>query len=203
MARVRKRSWINLKGEIKTAWVCDWVEKNGKRHRKNFSTKRNADAFRIELEGKLQSGSYRAKADSITVHDAMQAFLTHCYGRMQRDERMTPHNYAVYKGHATNHVLRPEHGVGELKLSQLTTGEINGFRDRLRNSGVSVPTTRKILSTLCVALEFCIGNDWLALNVARGVKVIGPRGEGSRKILAPSKKDVQASNGRCGGVILI
>jgi integrase len=69
---------------------------------------------------------------------------------------------------------------------------VNEFRDRLRSSGVTIPTTRKILATLHAALEYAISQDWVATNAAHGVRVIGPRDEGSKKIAPPSKQDMRA-----------
>ena len=57
---------------------------------------------------------------------------------------------------------------------------------------MSVPTARKILSTLHGILEWAVGQDWIATNAAQGVKVIGPRGEGSQKITPPSKDTMRA-----------
>ena len=53
-------------------------------------------------------------------------------------------------------------------------------------------TTRKILATLHSVLEHAISEDWVATNAAHGVKVIGPRGEGSKKIVPPSKDEIRA-----------
>jgi integrase len=87
--------------------------------------------------------------------------------------------------------LHPEHGVGSRKLSQFTARSVGDFRDRIRAAGVTVPTARKILATLHSVLEHAISEDWVAANAARGVKVIGPRGEGSKRIVPPSKEDMR------------
>ena len=57
---------------------------------------------------------------------------------------------------------------------------------------MSVPTTRKVLSTLHGVLEFAISQDWVATNTARRIRVIGPRGEGSERIVPPSKEDIRS-----------
>jgi len=75
-----------------------------------------------------------------------------------------------------------------LKLAQLTARAVGDFRDRLRNAGVSVPTTRKILGTLQLVLGYAASQDLIAVNVAKGVKVIGRRDEGSKKIVPPTKE---------------
>jgi len=62
----------------------------------------------------------------------------------------------------------------------------------LREAGVSVPTTRKILSTLHGVLEFARNQDLLAVNAATGIRVIGRHDEDSRKVPPPSKADLRA-----------
>jgi integrase len=101
---------------------------------------------------------------TVTVIPALR-FLEHCEGRRQRGERMSRQNYNTMDGHIGNYICRDPHrhkgrgrpvrlksafegGMGSIKLSQLTTRSVNEFRDSLRDAGVTVVTTRKILSTL-------------------------------------------------------
>jgi integrase len=192
MASVRKRMWTGSSGEIKTAWMVDYADNRGERQRKHFPTKKAADAFRINIEGQLQTGIYRADASKLTIKEASESFIAHCEGRNKRDERMTRKMLVVYRGHVSNHILHPENGISAWKLSQLTARAVGDFRDRLRTAGVSVPTTRKVLSTLHGVIEHAISQDWIATNAAHGVKVIGTRGEGSRKIVPPPKEAMRA-----------
>jgi integrase len=187
MVTVRKRSW----GDGKSAWFIDYYDNRGDRQRKHFPTKKAADAFRINIEGQLVAGTYRPDASKITLAQAAESFLSLCEGRHQRDERMTRKMLVVYRGHINNHILHPAYGVGGWRLSQLTARAIGEFRDRLRNAGVTVPTARKVLATLHSLFEHAISQDWIATNPARGVKVIGPRGEGSEKIVPPSKEELR------------
>ena len=191
MASVCKRNWKIATGEAKTAWIVDYTDNRSRRQRKHFQTKKAADSFRIKIEGQMQAGTYRAAADKVTVQDACESFLEHCEGRNQRDERMTRKMLAVYRGHISNYILHPKHGVGTCKLSQFTARSVGEFRDRIREIGISVTTTRKVLATLHGLLEHAISQDWIATNAARGTKVIGPRCEGSKKVQPPSKDDMR------------
>ncbi len=83
-------------------------------------------------------------------------------------------------------------GIGSIKLSQLTARGVGDFRDSLRDAGVTVVTTRKMLSTLQQLLQHAIDRDMIGVNVARGVKVIGRRDEGARKIVPPTKEAMRA-----------
>jgi integrase len=49
-----------------------------------------------------------------------------------------------------------------------------------------------VLATLHSALEYAKSQDWVATNSAHGIRVIGSRGEGSKKISPPSKDDLRA-----------
>ena len=110
MASVRKRVWIAPGGETKTAWMVDYYDSRGDRQRRHFQTKKAADAFRIAIEGQLQTGVYRPDASKLTVTHACESFLRHCEGRNQRDERMTRKMLVVYVGHVNNHILHSELG---------------------------------------------------------------------------------------------
>ena len=171
--------------------MVDYTDNRGDRQRRHFATKKSADAFRIYIEGQLQIGIYRPDASKLTIQQACESFLHHCEGRHRRDERMTRKMLVVYRGHINNHILHAEHGVGAWKLSQLTARAVGEFRDRIRSAGVTVPTARKVLATLHGILEHAISQDWVATNAAHGIKVIGSRGEGSEKIVAPSKQDMR------------
>jgi integrase len=192
MAKVRRRGWKNKLGEAKAAWLVDYSDSRGNRHRKHFLNKKAADAFRIHVEGQMQAGTYRSDAERVTVKVVCESFLEHCSGRHERDERMTRKMLVVYKGHVNNYILHPDYGIGNLKLSQLTARSVGDFRDRLRSAAITVPTARKILATLHGALAYAISQDWVASNAAHGTRVIGPRDEGSKKIIPPSKADMSA-----------
>src|SRR5262245_36454093 len=117
MATVRKRTWKAANGDAKAAWVVDYTDSLGDRQRKHFPNKKAADAFRIQVEGQMQAGTYRPDADKVTVKDVCESFLEHCTGRSERDERMTRKMLTVYRGHVTNHILHADHGLGSRKLS--------------------------------------------------------------------------------------
>jgi integrase len=205
---VRKRTWKNADGVESIRWIVDIMDANGYRERRQFESRKEADAFRIETEGQMRAGTFRSDAAKFTIKDAAEVFLKHCDGRRERHERMTRHNYNTIVGHIWNYICpdpkrhegkrrhpRLKHfdgGIGNIRLSQLTTRGVGDFRDRLRDAGVSVVTARKILGTLQQLLRHAIDRDMIAINVARGVKVIGRRDEGARRIVPPTKEAMRA-----------
>lgn len=192
MATVKKRAWKTAAGEARTAWQVDFVDAAGARQRKQFNTKREADAFRVEIEGQLRAGTFRPDASKVAVKECCEAYLEHAEGRMKRGERFTRHHLAVVRGHVKNHILNGECGIGAVKLGQLTARSVGDFRDRIRDAGMSVPTARKVMGTLHAILGYAISRDLIAVNAAHGVKVIGRRDEGSKKIAPPTKEAMRA-----------
>jgi hypothetical protein len=96
--------------------------------------------------------------------------------------------------HAEKHA-KPRHhfsffekGLGHKTLASLTVGTITKFRDDQKATGLSVPTTRKILATLQVMLDYAISIDLMAINVAKDVEVIGRRDETIQRIEPPNKE---------------
>lgn len=205
---IRKRSWKNADGTETTVWVADVADATGHRERRQFDSRKEADAFRIATEGQMRAGTFRGDAAKFTVKDAAVAFLDYCEGRRQRRERMTTKNYKVMEGHVYNYICPDpkrhegkkrvarlklfDGGIGGIKMSNLRTRVVTDFRDRLREAGVTVVTARKILSTLQQIVGNAVSLDWVAINVAKGVKVIGRRDESARKIVPPSKEAMRA-----------
>jgi integrase len=206
MATVRKRKWKTASGEVRTGWFVDFYDAGGKRDRKLFDSRREADDFRVEIEGQLRSGTFRPDAAKITVSEAANLFLAHCETRMQRRERMTRRNYQVYEGYVRNYICPDaewhakkhatashafnyfDKGIGRKTLAQLTVGTVTKFRDDLRANGLSVATTRKILAMLQVMLGYAISLDLIAFNAAKDVEVIATRADEARQIMPPSKE---------------
>lgn len=204
MAKVRKRTWKNAEGELRQAWRVDFTDSNGKRQLKQFRTSAAAHEFRVEIEGKLRAGTHRPDADKVTVREVAGLYLDHVKGRSKRGEQFSRRHLEMVEGRLFNYIAPDPkradsrkgksrvtpftEGVGGVKLSQLSAPVVDDFRDRLRDAGVSVATTRKIVGTLHAILEFAIRKNFVAVNAARGVKVIGRRDEGSKKVVPPSKE---------------
>src|SRR5215471_11889924 len=69
MATVRKRTWKSG-GEVKTAWICDYIDQNGKRHIKTFSRQRDARDWLDQTTGEVREGIHTPERQSITVAEA-------------------------------------------------------------------------------------------------------------------------------------
>jgi integrase len=206
VAAIRKRKWKTPSGEERSGWSVEFTDARGKRGKRLFTRRAEAEDFRTEIEGQLRKGTYRPDAANTTVQQAADLFLAHCRERMERRERMTRRNLQVYEGYVRNYICpdpawhakkhaKPHHqfryfdkGLANKTLAQLTVGTVTRFRDDLRSFGVSIPTTRKILAMLQVMLSYAISLDLMAVNPATNVQVIGRRDEGAREIVPPDKE---------------
>ena len=198
MASISKRTWTNKSG-VHEAWTLAFTDAAGKRHKEQFARKRDAEARRTEVDGQVRGGTYRHQAKDKTVSDACKGYLASLEGRRDRGEHVTEHYLRTTRAQLLNYVdpqpdrdVKFEHGIGSIKLAQLTGRTVGDFRDNLRRSGVGVVTTRQILGSLSRALGHAVSEDWTAVNPAVGVRVIGRRDEGSQKVLPPSKAALAA-----------
>lgn len=59
---VRKRTWTTGKGEAKSAWQADYTDASGKRRRKNFDRKKDAEPFLDNARVEVRAGVRRILA---------------------------------------------------------------------------------------------------------------------------------------------
>ncbi|RWO53701.1 site-specific integrase [Mesorhizobium sp.] len=182
MATITKRKWTTGKGESREAWVLAYTDKKGNRHKEQFAKKRDADAKRVTVEGQIGKGTFRAEAASKTVKDAIDAYIKHLEKRHGKGEQVTTMYLRNTSGQLRTHV-EPE--IGATKLSDLTTRDIEELVDKLKDAEIGIPTIRRVVGALARTLRHA--HDWVATNAAQGVRVTAKRGQGSEKVVPPSK----------------
>ena len=109
---VRKRTWKSPGGEIREAWVVDYVDQRGDRHIKTFAKKRDADAHHAMVGVAVRAGTHTADSKSVTVAKAAELWLESCEAAGL--ERTT---MVAYRQRADLHITPI---LGALRLSQLT-----------------------------------------------------------------------------------
>ena len=75
---VRKRTWKGPGGELKEAWVVDYVDQDGERHIKTFAKKRDADAEHAIVGVAVRAGVHTADSKSVIVAKAGELWLESC-----------------------------------------------------------------------------------------------------------------------------
>jgi integrase len=168
---VRKRTWNSPNGEMREAWVVDYVDQHGERHIKTFAKKRDADAHHAIVGVSVRAGTHTADSKSVTVAKAAELWLASCDAAGL--ERTT---IAAYRQHAD---LRIVPVLGALQLSQLTVPLVRGFEDRLRRDGCSAVMVRKARRVLGSLIADAQERGLVAQNVVRSLRT-SRRGKDAR-----------------------
>ena len=155
---VRKRTWHTRTGEMKEAWVVDYVDQRGERHIKTFNRKKDADAFEAVVGVDVRRGIHVPDSQSVMIAEAAKLWLTSCEGA--RLERAT---LAHYQQHVGLHIVPL---IGAVKLSQLSVPMVRAFEDALAKDR-SPAMVRKLRSTLGSILADAQERGLVGQNVVR------------------------------------
>lgn len=161
MASVRKRVWTH-NGRRQSAWVCDYVDGEGKRRLRTFETKKAADAWLVQVKHQVASGTHTPDREAPTVAAAGSAWIRRCEA-----ERLEASTLRQYESHLKHHILP---ALGAVKLSRLTTPMVARFADELLRDH-SRPMTRKVLVSLRALLSSAQRQGLVAQNVATAVRI--------------------------------
>ena len=158
MASVRKRAWVTSKGVEKTAWVVDYTHK-GKQHIKTFPTKREAVAWRADMQHEVKQGTHTPASKSITVAAAGALWLSQA-----ENDGLEASTVMQYRQHLNYHIAP---FLGDVKLAELTPASVVDFRARLRKEGRSPVMTKKVTTSLGAILATAMAAGRAARNVVR------------------------------------
>jgi integrase len=159
---VRKRVWRSPSGEMREAWVVDYVDQAGDRHLKTFAKKRDADAHHAIVGVAVRAGMHTADSKSVTVAKAAELWLESCEATGLERTSM-----ASYRQLANLHIAPI---LGALKLSQLTVPLVRGFEDRLRRDGRSPAMVRRARRALGGILADAQERGLVAQNVVYSLR---------------------------------
>lgn len=181
MATVRKRTLPS--GEVR--WQADYVDATGKRRSKQFTRRKDADAYLVTVRGDLQRGTHVAPGASVTVRAAGKMWLE----RAERD-RLVTSTVRQYEAHLALYI---EPVLGRLKLSELTTPRIHEFADEFLKTH-SRALTRKVLTSLGSLIDEAVRRGVASHNPARAVKLRAAHDEGKEgdDVEMPTKDELRA-----------
>jgi integrase len=181
MASIRKRTW-RAGGELRSAWVADYLDQHGKRRLKTFRTKREADAWLVGARAQVAAGTHTADSASITVGEAAELWIERCEA-----EGLEPQTIRTYRNNAWHHVIPL---IGHERLSRLTSPAVERYRDELLCSR-SREMARKAMTTFKMIVGDAQRRGLVAQNVAASVRI---RSSGRHKepVAIPTKGEVKA-----------
>jgi integrase len=187
MSAIRKREWISPKGEPKTAWLVDYRDNLGKRRAKQFSRKKDAEAWLVSAAWQVKQGTHTADSQSITVEKAAELWIAKA--KINRLEWSTLKQYQEL---AKLHIVPL---LGNHKLSQVTRPMLEQYRDDLVATR-SKAMTQKAVQALSSIFAEAQRKGLVAQNVAAGIKV-GGKGRDKGKIEIPTRAELRALLDAC------
>ncbi|GGD37573.1 tyrosine-type recombinase/integrase [Croceicoccus pelagius] len=179
---IRKRAWTAPDGTPKQAWQVDYRDQSGKRRSKQFSRKKDAEAWFTQAGWEVSKGVHTPDSQSVTVAAAADLWIA----KVEADDRERS-TVDQYKRLSRLHV-KPL--IGGEKLSRLNRPAIESYRDELlktRSRAMAAKAMRALSSILGDAER----RGLVAQNVARNVKVTRS-GRDKPKVEIPTRKELKA-----------
>ena len=187
MANISPRKWTNADGKETTSYVATYTDQHGNRKRKQFSKRKDADAWLVNARAQVAAGVHTPDSQSITVNEAADIWLNACSKGRGENPPVEPHTYRSYESHVRNHI-NPL--IGNERISRLTAPRINALRDALLEK-LKRPTAKKVLGSLSAILSECQTRGFIAQNVAKSI-TIKTGGRHKKRVLIPSKEEMKA-----------
>lgn len=179
---IRKRSWTAPDGTAKQAWLVDYRDQSGKRRAKQFSRKKDADAWLTTAAYQVTQGTHTPDSQTITIAKAASLWIAR--GKREKLEAST---LAAYDQHVRLHIVPL---CGDRKLSQITRPMAEGWRDQLMEK-LSRPMASRVLRSLSAIVSEAQGRGYVAQNVVAGVKVRRAKRE-KPKVVIPTKAELKS-----------
>ncbi len=126
---VRKRKWSTRKGEIKEAWIVQYLDADGIDRIRTFDRKKDADAYQDTVRTDVRKGLHTPPSKSVTVAEAAEAWFDHVKANGMNGrgpaERAT---LRQYRQHIDLHIA-PR--IGRDRLASLTSKSVERFQKEL------------------------------------------------------------------------
>ncbi|WP_164881821.1 tyrosine-type recombinase/integrase [Paenirhodobacter populi] len=184
MATVRKRKWVH-NGKEAEAWVVNYTDQAGKRRQKSFEKKKEADSYRVHVEGEIAQGVHVALNETVTFGAAAEAFIEECYRRHQLGDMtlsgVKGYEYRLQK-YATPHFCNR-------RLSTITASDVQEFIDKQRLT-FAAATVLGNYTAIHVLMTFAVRKRWLRRNILRDEPCKLPRKV--KRSAIPDKQDIRA-----------
>lgn len=178
MATIRKRTLPSGK----TSWQADYVDGGGKRRHRQFTTRKDADAFLLKARGEVSRGLHIAESASITLNDAGDLWLAQCHANGREE--------ATIKRYTATLDLHVRPALGKLKLPKITTPMIQDHLDALAPS-MSRSSLKKVRGAISAVFATAVRRGKAAFNPAHEI-VLDSTKRGDARPTMPSKAELRA-----------
>jgi integrase len=156
---IRKRTWRTPQsGELREAWIVDYVDQSGQRRNKNFEHKRDAEAYEATVRVNIARGIH--SYSRATVAAAGQQWLDDADAQLERS------TVESYRQHLNDHIVPY---IGAVRLADLTVPMVRDFIDRLRTDKRSPAMIKRVIGDLGTILGDAQERGLVAQNVVRSL----------------------------------
>jgi len=172
MATIRKRTWTNTDLSRTVTWQLNYRDGNGKRKRKQFDTKAEANSERIRIEGELAAGVTEPADAPITVEIGAKAYLRDFKKLTEPDEqgriRRERSTLKQYDTHVRLHIV--PYDVSKIQVQKLTGPDCMVYARALEEK-LSIEMAKKVWATFGQILDFCSASGWMTSNPTAGISI--------------------------------
>lgn len=181
MATIKQRFWGGDDGKQNMAWRFSYTDAQGKRHKPQFPTKREAEAYRDEVLPAVRKGTHVPDSSSITLAEAGERWLT------QRElDGVEDTSLASYRSRFRLH-LKPR-AIASEKLSRIIRPMVVALKTELQTD-LSPAMARKCMTTLKMILNHAIEEGTAAVNIAATVKF--KKSARPKQVVITTKEDLK------------
>ena len=190
---LRKRTWTTRKGEIKAAWQAAYFDQHGKRHARQFMTRRDADTWLTRTKGDVAAGIHTPDSNTATVAEAAELWLKHV--EANGIERGSLRAYEQLARLGVVPLLGPK------RLSRLSRADVVMFKDELLDRFARA-RARRVLWALRAILTRAHDLSLVAHNVALTVRFERRAKQETKLVIGrtiPTPQEMQAMLAIVGG----
>lgn len=189
MAGIRDRFRTGADGKERKYFQIDYVDADGKRRRRDFTSYRAAKAALMELQDEVAAkrANPGPMPGDITVGEACDNWLARCQSGRGKKRPLEPATVTRYRGHVENHI-RP--AIGHLRVRELTSAHIEALATAMLTGEdlVGHSMVEKVLDSASSAIKI----------ETRRLKILNPfeeletddDGRTQQEIVAPSREDI-------------
>jgi integrase len=151
----------NLRKIAEGKYRIDWRDSEGRRYRKFFKTRGEADKHLTKVKTEIQTGTFIPPREIPTFAKVAREWLE---GKKANAYR--PASLEQWRVHLENHLLNPAHGIGNVRLDRVDVAAIERFAAERRSEGLAPQTVNKILTTAAAVFKFAIRHHKAVTNPA-------------------------------------
>lgn len=173
------------------AYVVDGYLPGGRRVRRQFPTRKAAEAYRAEMSKDIASGVAARDAVQLTIAEIVSQFADRAEIRAREGEieRATADNYQAH----AEAIWRCR--LAHVRADTARAADLEALAEAVR--GGSIASWRNRFQVVRMALAWAVRRGALSRNAAEGVRLAAPRAERQRRARVPGREELRRLAAAC------